>query len=825
MGKKRTKGKGVPDKASSESTEPMCRHLRKGLEQGNLKKALVNVEWNICQDCKTDNKVKDKPEEEAEDPSVWLCLKCGHQGCGRDSQEQHALKHYTTPRSEPHYLVLSLDNWSVWCYKCDEEVKYCSSNRLGQVVDYVRKQAGITTSKPAEKNNGHIELENKKLEKESKNEQEREKSENMAKENSPMDSTSQITVKGLSNLGNTCFFNAVMQNLSQTPVLRELLKEVKMSGTIVKIEPPDLALTEPLEVNLEPPGPLTLAMSQFLNEMQENKKRIVTPKELFSQVCKKATRFKGYQQQDSQELLRYLLDGMRAEEHQRVSKGILKAFGNSTEKLDEEVKNKVKDYEKKKTIPSFVDRIFGGELTSTIMCDECRTVSLVHESFLDLSLPVLDDQSGKKSINDKNVKKTMEEDKDSEEEKDDSYMKTRSDLPSGTSKHIQKKAKKQAKKQAKNQRRQQKIQERFLHFNEICTPDYTEDNEHETETALPGEAEVDTESNHGSQEEITQTEFYVHQKDLNGQEKMIESTTDMQKCPEDLEVKSVTTESDLGIVISAIECPRSLNGAFLEEKTSGELDIINGLKNLNLNAAVHPDEINIEILNDSHSPMAKVYEVMNEDPETAFCTLANREAFSTDECSIQHCLYQFTRNEKLQDANKLLCEVCTRRQCNGPKANIKGERKHVYTNAKKQMLVSLAPPVLTLHLKRFQQAGFNLRKVNKHIKFPEILDLAPFCTLKCKNVAEESTRVLYSLYGVVEHSGTMRSGHYTAYAKERTASCHLSNLVLHGDVPQDCEMESTKGQWFHISDTHVQAVPITKVLNSQAYLLFYERIL
>lgn len=60
----------------------MCRHIRKGLEQGILKKALVNVEWNICQDCKTDNKVKDKSEEEAEEnPSVWLCLKCGHQVC------------------------------------------------------------------------------------------------------------------------------------------------------------------------------------------------------------------------------------------------------------------------------------------------------------------------------------------------------------------------------------------------------------------------------------------------------------------------------------------------------------------------------------------------------------------------------------------------------------------------------------------------------------------------------------------------------------------------------------------------------------------------
>uniref|UniRef100_A0A2K6MM63 Ubiquitin carboxyl-terminal hydrolase 16 n=1 Tax=Rhinopithecus bieti TaxID=61621 RepID=A0A2K6MM63_RHIBE len=822
MGKKRTKGKTVPIDDSSETLEPMCRHIRKGLEQGNLKKALVNVEWNICQDCKTDNKVKDKAEEETEEkPSVWLCLKCGHQGCGRNSQEQHALKHYLTPRSEPHCLVLSLDNWSVWCYICDNEVQYCSSNQLGQVVDYVRKQAGITTPKPAEKDNGNIELENKKLEKESKNEQEREKKENMANENPPMNSLSQITVKGLSNLGNTCFFNAVMQNLSQTPVLRELLKEVKMSGTIVKIEPPDLALTEPLEINLEPPGPLTLAMSQFLNEMQETKRGLSVKVSIhFDSV-----RFKGYQQQDSQELLRYLLDGMRAEEHQRVSKGILKAFGNSTEKLDEELKNKVKDYEKKKSIPSFVDRIFGGELTSTIMCDQCRTVSLVHESFLDLSLPVLDDQSGKKSVNDRNLKKTMEdEDQDSEEEKDnDSYIKERSDIPSGTSKHLQKKAKKQAKKQAKNQRRQQKIQGKVLHLNDICTIDHPEDNEYEAEMSLQGE--VNIKSNHISQEGVMHKEYCVNQKDLNGQEKMIESVTDNQKSTEEVDMKNINMDNDLEVLTSSpTECTRNLNGAYLMEASNGEVDISNGFKNLNLNAALHPDEINIEILNDSHTPGTKMYEVVNEDPETAFCTLANREVFNTDECSIQHCLYQFTRNEKLRDANKLLCEVCTRRQCNGPKANMKGERKHVYTNAKKQMLISLAPPVLTLHLKRFQQAGFNLRKVNKHIKFPEILDLAPFCTLKCKNVAEENTRVLYSLYGIVEHSGTMRSGHYTAYAKARTANSHLSNLVLHGDIPQDFEMES-KGQWFHISDTHVQAVPTTKVLNSQAYLLFYERIL
>lgn len=44
---------------------------------------------------------------------------------------------------------------------------------------------------------------------------------------------------------------------------------------------------EPQLIKLDPPGPLTLAMHQFLTEMQETKKGVVTPKELFAQVCKK----------------------------------------------------------------------------------------------------------------------------------------------------------------------------------------------------------------------------------------------------------------------------------------------------------------------------------------------------------------------------------------------------------------------------------------------------------------------------------------------------------------------------------------------------------
>lgn len=38
-------------------------------------------------------------------------------------------------------------------------------------------------------------------------------------------------------------------------------------------------------------------------------------------------------------------------------------------------------------------------------------------------------------------------------------------------------------------------------------------------------------------------------------------------------------------------------------------------------------------------------------------------------------------------------------------------------------------------------------------------------------------------------------------------------------------MGASGGQWVYVSDAHVQMVPESRVLNAQAYLLFYERLL
>ncbi|EGC40545.1 hypothetical protein DICPUDRAFT_96224 [Dictyostelium purpureum] len=152
-------------------------------------------------------------------------------------------------------------------------------------------------------------------------------------------------VKGLDNLGNTCFFNSIMQNLTHVNILRDIfLKEPGTPGSKIHTS-----------------SPLTMEMYYFFNKMYKTKHTHISPTGLFSEICKKSPRFRGFKQQDSHELLRYLLDGLISEEQ------------NTTQRRKD---------------PTYIDKIFGGQLISIITCFHCGYVSKTYEPFLDLSLPI-----------------------------------------------------------------------------------------------------------------------------------------------------------------------------------------------------------------------------------------------------------------------------------------------------------------------------------------------------------------------------------------------------------------------------------------------------
>ena len=80
---------------------------------------------------------------------------------------------------------------------------------------------------------------------------------------------------------------------------------------------------------------------------------------------------------------------------------------------------------------------------------------------------------------------------------------------------------------------------------------------------------------------------------------------------------------------------------------------------------------------------------------------------------------------------------------------------------------------------------------------------------------------MYSLYGVVEHSGTLHSGHYTARVK-------LASSVDNTQQPSSStsllvrQSDETTEEWCLASDSSARLTDIDEVLTSQAYLLFYE---
>ncbi|KHJ82431.1 hypothetical protein OESDEN_17875, partial [Oesophagostomum dentatum] len=146
------------------------------------------------------------------------------------------------------------------------------------------------------------------------------------------------------------------------------------------------------------------------------------------------------------------------------------------------------------------------------------------------------------------------------------------------------------------------------------------------------------------------------------------------------------------------------------------------------------------------------------------------EEYKDGVCSIGSCLLEFTAPEQLQGVNAYECENCCAPRNKKVVHAVGNQKKRV--SALKRYLIYEPPAVLTLHLKRFQQiegssGRTSARKLSGHVYFPVTFDMAPFCCRNVERIAAGEKRLLYSLYGVVVHSGSLSGGHYIAYVKSR----------------------------------------------------------
>ena len=160
--------------------------------------------------------------------------------------------------------------------------------------------------------------------------------------------------------------------------------------------------------------------------------------------------------------------------------------------------------------------------------------------------------------------------------------------------------------------------------------------------------------------------------------------------------------------------------------------------------------------------------------------------------SLVSCLDRFSTRGNLDNENKWFCPRCQKDVC-----------------AENRTLIDRLPDTLILQLERFEydRSGFSAyssygarRKINTVIDFPLYgLDMKPWLhgeSIDC------SSDCVYDLVSICNHSGSASGGHYYCYAKDDNQG---------------------RDEWMEYNDSYVHAIHENNLIQSTAYVLFYQR--
>ncbi|EAS02946.3 ubiquitin carboxyl-terminal hydrolase (macronuclear) [Tetrahymena thermophila SB210] len=188
----------------------------------------------------------------------------------------------------------------------------------------------------------------------------------------------------------------------------------------------------------------------------------------------------------------------------------------------------------------------------------------------------------------------------------------------------------------------------------------------------------------------------------------------------------------------------------------------------------------------SFSVLFQTEEIAKQVPQFQFNSGEQNKSDANNPTLIE-CLQLYLEKEILDEDNKWDCDICNQKQI-----------------ASKEVTIYYGPRYLVFQIKRFKDNSKGEKVKNcVQVNYSEFEDFTDYIykinpTVNTQQKAENNSRLVYRLYGVVIHIGQIDQGHYTSYTFQNN-------------------------RWTHYNDDLIKTVKAEEVINNRnAYLLFYE---
>jgi len=182
---------------------------------------------------------------------------------------------------------------------------------------------------------------------------------------------------GLGNIGNTCYMDTSLQCLSNCKILTEYFLEDYYKKFINENNP------------IGSQGKLVESYAELIKHLWYGQNDSIEPYNFKETIGNIRTMFRGYQQQDTQEFLSFLLDGL----HEDLNKVLNKPYVCPEDDLVFD--NDIEEYKYFKKLflarnQSLIIDLFYGMFKSTLFCpnQECKNISNTFDPYAIISLPL-----------------------------------------------------------------------------------------------------------------------------------------------------------------------------------------------------------------------------------------------------------------------------------------------------------------------------------------------------------------------------------------------------------------------------------------------------